>query len=128
MFSVALAIGKRNNDLHQYREPSNWADAEINDIMQRVEAYADPAAVGERDFMSTVTIELSDGRTLSASEIYPPGSPMNPATNEQLDMKVRSLSETAMGQAQADALIETVRNIEKIADVGALAALLVRRE
>lgn len=127
-FSVALAIVRRSNELGCYTDAANWVDPEINALMQRVEAHADVAAVGERDFMASVAIELTDGRTLETVEVYPLGSPRKPASSEQLDAKARSLAGTVLGPERTERLIETVRHLEEVADVSAIGTLLAADE
>jgi 2-methylcitrate dehydratase PrpD len=126
-FSVALAVVKRSNTLREYRNPANWCDREINTMMDCIEAYPDSGALGGRDFMATVTIALQDGRSFTAEEIYPRGSPLNPATPRQLDGKVRSLAESIRSPTEVDALIKAVRNIEALHNVCALTRLLAQR-
>ena len=125
-YSVALAVVRRSNDLDHYMQPACWNDPDIGNVMQRVEAYADPAALGDKDFMATTTIVLNDGRSLQAVEVYPRGSPMNPASKEQLHTKVKNLSRTVLTDARCEALIRMVRHLEDIDDVGILADALVR--
>ena len=124
-YSVALTIVRRSNDLREYRNSLNWTDPEIGSMMARIFSHAAPEASGKQDFMARVTIDLMDGRQLSLVETYPPGSPRNPPTSEQLDRKVRSLSDSILSPDQTEELIDTVRTLETLRDVRTLAGLLV---
>jgi 2-methylcitrate dehydratase PrpD len=78
------------------------------------------------DFMATVTIDLADGCSLAAQEVYPRGSPRNPATPEEIDSKFRSLSEAVLTPAETERLIAAIHSLEHLGDVGQLASQLAR--
>ena len=125
-FSLALAICKGANHLSFYRDPKLWSDPEIMGVMERIKAEPDPEAVGQKIQMATVAITLKDKRRLEAVELYSRGSPLNPVTKEQRYAKAKNLAGYVLSPQRTDRLIETVENIEKLADVSELAKLLVR--
>src|SRR5262249_45044303 len=113
-------------DLYNYMKPELWTDPEMVRLMECVETYADPEAEGEKMNLATVRIDLKDGRSLNAVETYPKGSPKNPATQEDLAKKLRTLASTVLSSQGIDKLISTVEDLENLGDVSRLAELLVR--
>lgn len=123
-YSMALAVSKRSNDLPNYINPSLWSDPEIVELIEKVEPYAHPEAVGKRDHLAEVTITLHDGRTCAAVEVHPKGTPQNPAEPQQLISKVRSLAGAVLTDSQTNDLISAVEHLDEIGDVADLAKML----
>jgi 2-methylcitrate dehydratase PrpD len=126
-FSTALAIAKRSNDLRHYMDRSLWNDAQMLDLMAKVEAYAHPDALGEKALMACVDITLTDGRSVAAVEEYRRGSPKNPVGKDLLDAKVRGLCGAVLSRPRIDKLFAMVDTLEEAQNVGALAELLVAK-
>ena len=126
-YSLALAVVKGNNDLAHYMNEALWTDPEIVNIIDRVEAHADPAAVGDKHQLASVAIALKDGRTFETVVPYRRGAPKNPVTKEERYAKVRTLSATVLAPDAIERMIETVEGIESLGDVAPLAGLLVRK-
>lgn len=124
-YSVALAIAGRGHDLQNYMDPALWEDAELLSLMDRVEAYAHPVASGELRRYAAVELVLKDGRRLEAVEEYMRGSPKNPASQADLDAKVRRLAGTVLPPDRVQTLVEMVGRLETVGAVNDLAALLV---
>jgi 2-methylcitrate dehydratase PrpD len=127
-FSLALAVVKRNNDLSHYMDPATWHDVEINNVIDRVTAHANPAAVGEKHQLASVAIRLKDGRLFETIVPFRKGSPKNPVTKTERYAKVRSLSGTVLSADRTDVLIDMVERIEELDDVAALINLLVKKD
>jgi len=126
-FSIALQIAKRANDLHLYMDPKLWTDQEIIRLSQKVKAYADPEAEGPKRTRACVDIKLTDGRILHAVQEYPRGSPKNPASDEELHQKFRTLAETVLTEQQIEELIPMVEKLEELDDISRLTSRLRRK-
>ena len=126
-FSLALALSGTGNALEHYTNPRLWRDATLVDVMRKVEPYALPEAVGDKDHMATVGIELRDGRKLEATELYMKGSPKNPAGVADLQAKARGLAATVLSPDRIDVMMETISGLERLQDVSVLANLLGNR-
>jgi 2-methylcitrate dehydratase PrpD len=127
-FSLALALtGRGARDLYNYMNSDLWSEPQMVGLMNRVDCYADPESVGENMNRSTVRIDLKDGRSFTTVEIYPKGSPKNPASKGDLTNKMRTLASAVLNPPGIDALIAAVENIESLNDVGDIAKLLVRK-
>ena len=125
-FSIALAIAKRSNHLSLYMDPALWNDGELIRLARKVKAYAHPEARGAKRTFASVEIALVDGRTLTAIQEYPKGSPKNPATQEDIYRKFRALAASVLTQEQIESLAATVETIEELDDISTLTRYLVR--
>jgi 2-methylcitrate dehydratase PrpD len=125
VFSLALALVKRNNVLSDYMKPALWRDPMINDLIGRIDLYALSEAKGEKLHASVVAIELKDGRVVEATELYPKGTPPNPASRELLASKVSDLFASVLSSSAIEKIIERVENLDKNKDVSELVGLLV---
>jgi 2-methylcitrate dehydratase PrpD len=125
-FSIALAIAKRSNHLNLYMDPALWNDEEILRLARKVKAYAHAEARGAKRTFASVEIALVDGRTLTAIQEYPKGSPKNPATKEDIHRKFRTLAASVLTQEQIESLAATVETIEELDDISTLTRHLVR--
>lgn len=84
-FCMAILVLERRAGLAEFTdEVVNRPD--VQDLIGRVEFVADPAADegGFREMTSIITIELSDGRTLTARAEFGKGSPANPMSDSEL--------------------------------------------
>jgi hypothetical protein len=61
---------------------------QARELLERVEITAVPGGAGLLDGACVLTVELSDGRSLSTSLDQPPGSPGRPPTEAQLAAKL----------------------------------------
>ena len=124
-FSIALTIARRSNDLRFYMDPSQWAKQDISGLAHKVKAYAHPEARGEKRTMAVVDIKCVDGKILRSVKPYPIGSPKNPAPQEAVYRKFRSLAASVLNQHQIDQLIDVVEAVEKIDDITKITPTLI---
>lgn len=85
---MAILVLERRAGLSEFTdEVVNRPD--VREMIERVEFVADPAADagGFREMTSLITVELSDGRVLTAKAEFGKGSPTNPMTDEELTDK-----------------------------------------
>ena len=84
-FCMAILVIERRAGLAEFTDALvNRRD--VQDLLQRVEFVADPAADegGFREMTSIITLELVDGRTLHARAEFGKGSPANPMSDAEL--------------------------------------------
>jgi 2-methylcitrate dehydratase PrpD len=124
-FSLGLAIVKRSNDLVHYMNPQLWSHPEMVRLGKLIECSVDPEAVKEKKDMATATIDLVNGKSYKVTEEQQKGTPPNPASDAEIDAKVRGLAGAALPKNQVDKLIAIIRDLENVRDVSQLAALLV---
>ncbi|HXG50034.1 MAG TPA: MmgE/PrpD family protein [candidate division Zixibacteria bacterium] len=125
-FSLALRVLKRDNDLSLYMDPKLWRDPAILAMAAKVKSYADPNASGEQNYNTTMEVKLAGGKTLKAFQQYPPGSPFNPMSREELRKKFRRLAGAVLPGTKVDAIVETVDRLETLERASDLLPLLVR--
>jgi 2-methylcitrate dehydratase PrpD len=82
-------------------------------------ALNDPAAPrGAR-----VDVTLTDGRTLSHTTRFPPGTKENPLSVEGVNEKARDLMSPVLGSKRTEQLIERINHLETVNNIGELRAL-----
>ncbi len=102
---------------------------EVQDMIRRVEFGVDAAAeaAGYNKMTTLIDIRLKDGRTISGRADVAKGNPANPMSYEEVAAKFLDCAAFAKWPVtKAKAILEMVRRIEKVADVGALTALCAR--
>lgn len=126
IMAVAALDGQVSWD--QYTE-ARQQDPILRDLQRRVVTQGDP----EMDALKTadelarpaaVTIETRDGRTFAGRMVYPPGSPLNPLSRDELNEKFRFWSTRVISHERAHDLQTTVERLEQLDDVNELGALL----
>ena len=125
-FSLALRLLKRDNDLSLYMDSNLWTDPEVLAIAKKVQSYADPNAKGEQNYNTTMEVKLKNGESLKAFGQYPPGSPLNPISREELRKKFSKLAAAVLPDDRIDQIIETVDKLETLDDCSKLQPMLVQ--
>jgi 2-methylcitrate dehydratase PrpD len=124
-FSLALRLLKRDNDLSLYMDPNLWTDPEILAVARKVHSYADANAKGEQNYNTTMEVKLVNGKVLKAFQQYPPGSPLNPISREELRKKFSKLAGAVLPDSRIDQIIEAVDKLETLDDCSKLPPMLV---
>jgi 2-methylcitrate dehydratase PrpD len=124
-FSLALRLLKRDNDLSLYMDPNLWTDPEILAVARKVHSYTDANAKGEQNYNTTMEVKLVNGKVLKAFQQYPPGSPLNPISREELRKKFSKLAGAVLPDSRIDQIIETVDKLETLDDCSKLPPMLV---
>jgi 2-methylcitrate dehydratase PrpD len=125
-FSLALRLLRNDNDLRLYMDEKLWRDPEILALAKKVKSYADPNAKGDQNYNTTMEIELADGKSVKGFQPYPPGSPLNPVSREELRKKFKKLASAVLPENRIDRLIAAVERIEQMDDAATLIPLVVR--
>ncbi|MCC7104834.1 MAG: MmgE/PrpD family protein [Chloroflexi bacterium] len=110
--------------------PSQFSDEAVTNpeavaLQRKVSAEVDPSL---REEQAIITIRLSDGRVLTKRIDAATGTPDNPMSDAGLEAKYRDLVWPFLPAFKQDRLLELVRNVDKLEDIGAIAELLVPLE
>lgn len=100
------------------------SDGAVRTLAQRVSVRSDPAmtAAGPAEAGARVTVELADGRRLSAATTVPRGETARaPMSDDDLDGKFMALARSVLPQGAAVELLRQLRRIEDVGDVRELA-------
>jgi 2-methylcitrate dehydratase PrpD len=124
-FSLALRLLKNGNDLSFYMDRKLWKDPDILALAKRVKTYADPKAVKDQNYNTTMEVRLVSGKSYKKFEAYPPGSPFNMVSRGVLRDKFRKLAHTVSPEARIEKLIAVVDRLESFDDASELVPLLV---
>src|SRR5207237_5845976 len=127
-FCMAILLLERKAGLAEFTdERVNRADVQA--LIERIEfgVHPDAEAAGYDKMTTIVDIELTDGRTLSGQSDFGKGSPANPMTDAELEAKFHECAAWGgLPRAQAARVAEVVWNLEQLADVRELTALLAQ--
>ena len=102
--------------------------ADMQEMMTRIRFYVDPAAeaAGYSKMTTRLKVHLKNGTTFSSSANFGKGSPANPMSYDEVAEKFRSCaSYVGWADQKARQIIEGVKHLEDLPDVGALTALCV---
>lgn len=124
-FGAAAAVLFGNASLDVYTA-ENLQSAAVQDLMQRVSCFTDPAldACYPERWPAAVEIETGAGRLLKTHIDYPRGDPENPLSREDVTQKFRHMVAPVLPPQQAQAIVEAVQALENQTDVADLTALL----
>lgn len=125
-FSLALRLLKNHNDLSLYMDSKLWTDPKVLALAKKVKSYADPQAKGDKNYNTAMEVKLVNGRSIKAFQEYPPGSPLNPVSRDELRKKFRKLAAVVLPENRIDRIIDKVDRLETIHDASDLVPLLVQ--
>lgn len=100
--------------------------ADVKKMIEKINFHVHPEAeAAGYDKMTTILdIHLKSGKTISGKADFGKGSPANPMTYDEVADKFRGCAEFAKWPHQkAEAIIETVRTLEKLKDIRELMKL-----
>jgi 2-methylcitrate dehydratase PrpD len=126
-YSLALRLVKHDNDLSLYMDSKLWKDAKVLALAKKVRSYADPNAKDEQNYNTTMEVKLTDGKTIKAFQQYPPGSPLNPVSREELRKKFKKLASAVLSPNRIDEIVQTVDKLETLDDASKLVPLMSAR-
>lgn len=120
-YTVAVALSKGSYGLEDVSPESLRAPA-IQRLMAKVKLEVDPGLEEGRrchpdSWPTELTVRMKNGATYNHRMDYPPGSPKNPATPQQLAEKFRVLATRVLPLSQAEELSGAVERLEKMEDV-----------
>ncbi len=120
-FALAVLAVRGGVGLDAFRAESR-ADPAVQSLMARVAMDGDPELGGSEE--PFITVETTDGRSLTHRVTDPLGSPTNPVPAADHAAKVRHLAGLTLDEPAVDRLVSTVDTLDGMADVRELAGLL----
>ncbi|WP_051793030.1 MmgE/PrpD family protein [Amycolatopsis jejuensis] len=126
-FGMAMRILKGSNSFRAYRELEKGGldDPATLELAERVRLERDEECVENfpDNLLGRVTIRMKNGDVVSAPG-YALGTPRNPLGREGVEAKYLDLVEGQLTPEAARRSVELIMNLEELADVGELVALL----
>ncbi|UHQ98576.1 MmgE/PrpD family protein (plasmid) [Natrinema zhouii] len=113
-FCLAAVLRERDVGIHEFTD-EYVADPATRRAMAVVERDFEPNLF-EADFANygaRVTVLTNDGRELTASEKYAPGSPNNPLSRERLEAKFRECASTVLDESAVDEAAAAIGSLEE---------------
>jgi len=127
-YVIAAALAERQVTPLQFTE-AKIADPTIRAQLRKVEVVADPEieAVFPALQRVVVTIETTDGRSLTRQIDYPKGDPRNPLTDAEVEEKFDALADGVLDAAARAWVKDAVWNLESLGPVSRLTERLTAR-
>ncbi|MFI5143082.1 MAG: MmgE/PrpD family protein [Thermoanaerobaculales bacterium] len=124
-YVIAAAIVDRNVTPAQF-VAAKIADPVIREQLHKVKVVADPEIEKLFPALQRVIVKITtrDGRSFEKQLDYPKGDPRNPLTDKEIEEKFEALAEGVISKEQQRRLEEGVWNLERLASVSELMALL----
>lgn len=125
-FCMAILLLERRGSLPEFTDEVVNRD-DVQAMIERVHfgVHPEAEAAGYDKMTTIIDIHLKDGRTISGRADFGKGSPANPMSYDEVADKFRGCAEFAgWDKARTEALIDTVRNLEKLGSVRELTKLL----
>lgn len=127
-FCMAVAVVRRRAGLREFTD-EGVRDPAIRAMTEKVVVEVDPEleALGFEHVRAKVTVETTDGRTLSGHADVAIGHPLKPMTRGQLEEKFRECADGVIAPDQASRVVEAVWALESQTSVAALTVALKGR-
>ena len=124
LLAVAMIDGKV--DFQNSHDFERMHDPQVLDLKKRVELKADPDLTKNFPAVRSAIVEIltTDGRHFEILVDRLPGAPYNPLSAAEVEEKFLSLSRPLLGETSSQSVAQTMRNLENLPDVVALATLL----
>src|SRR6185503_16597386 len=104
--------------------------ADVQAFMPKVRMFVHPEQTSRECLptrFSEVTMTLTDGRTLTQRITHAKGQPKNPLTDAELDAKFRDCAIRVLPADRVESLLASIRALQTVPDVRALAAQFATR-
>jgi 2-methylcitrate dehydratase PrpD len=122
---IALAMVRGGVSFADSHDAALLQDPAIAAMRRRVRVVADPSLMDPAAPRGAIVeITLADGRALSHHTRFPPGTPQNPLTTDQVNAKVRDLIGPVLGPDKTERLVAMVNGLDRLEDARALTPLL----
>ena len=118
-YCAALALTRGEATESEFMAP----DPALVGLASRIRLVADPA-LGIPE--ARMRVRLRDGRVLDEVVRAARGTPGHPVSRQEVEEKFRRLAGVVLPAAQVGRLLETLRHLPALPDVGALASLTTR--
>ena len=126
-YTIAVAICKNKTGPDEFKE-GVLGDPEVLELASKITWELDPEAeaIYPKAYPSTLVATLNDGRTVTAHVDYPKGDPENPVEMDEIVRKFNFLTEKYFDQGKREQIVQTIKNLETVNDVGETAKLFVK--
>jgi 2-methylcitrate dehydratase PrpD len=119
-YCIAVAIKNRKVGVAEFT-PGMLGDRDVRELMDRIQLVIDPSlnAAYPQVWPVVIKVETKDGRIFEITENYPPGTPENPMSEEQLISKFKGLAGSILPEIEVENILNRVANLLYIDDMAA---------
>jgi 2-methylcitrate dehydratase PrpD len=121
-YVVALAFLDGKLEIETFTD-AKANDPKVQEALSKVKVIVDES-IPEPGLYCPVSVELKDATRFTHTARIAKGHPENPLTEEEILAKFRSNAKSVISEKQSDELIAAVKNLDAIANVKKLVALL----
>lgn len=125
-YAVAVALIDGQAFIDQFAQ-ERLSDPSIIELAKKINVETAPQYTARypKEWCSSVTIQLTDGRTLHHESIGAKGDPIKPLSKEEIETKFRALTKSVLSVDKQNRIINIVDNFEKCDDINIINELLV---
>ena len=124
-YLVAVALLKGTVSFADSHDASLMTRADVLAVRRRVQVVADASLMDPAAPRGAIVeVTLTDGRHAQHHTQFPPGTPQNPLSRDELDAKARDLMAPVLGGARTEELLRQLHGLEKLEDIRRLGPLL----
>jgi 2-methylcitrate dehydratase len=124
-----MALMEGGLEIRHYDE-EYYKRADVRDLMARIKVNVAPefgAGFGRLPF-TEVAVESRSGQVHTTRVVHPLGHPQRPMTDADYERKFRSMAEPVMPEPNIVQLIDRVRTLEQVQDLGEVLQLTAPRQ
>jgi 2-methylcitrate dehydratase PrpD len=124
-YLIARALTDGNVALEAFTDDAVRHEG-VRRLLQRVDMRVEPGLQAGLDGSrpASVSIRLTNGQTLVATEKFPKGSPQVPMTSEELAAKFKACARGVISETSCDRALRHVRTLETMSSIRPLVKLL----
>jgi 2-methylcitrate dehydratase len=119
--AVAIKYGRMGPDLFEEKYIN---DPDIWDLVEKMTVNIDPG-IPSWEIGGKSIIIMKNGQRFEKLEAHPHGGSGDPLTDSELETKFMDMAVKYMGRTQAQKLMDTIWNLEKVTDMSQFTKLLV---
>jgi len=124
-YCMARALLDGKIKLAQFSE-EKVLEPKVQELLQRVK-YVHPEGTEGQRLPEVVTVKLRDGRQYSHEVLLAKGSPGNPMTIAELQVKYRDCANLVLSPEDTERSLELVTHLEEVRDIAELADLVASK-
>lgn len=125
-YGIAVALYDGHALIDQFSQ-QRIQDRQVLALAEKVEIEVDPRydSVYPNQWGCVVEMTMESGEIFTETVDDAKGDPVNPLSSEEIEQKFMYLSQHCLNRQQSLQIIERVRNLEQVADIGELIGLCI---
>ena len=124
-YCVAVALHDGRVTLQSFG-PKRLRDSAVAELMKKIRVVRDDDFVDRypASMPTRITVRTTEGKVYTKQKDVPLGHPGNPMSDREVEAKFRSLVGRRLGGTRTERLIQSVWQLDRLADIGTLMPLM----